>query len=135
VHAHGVKQERVAVRRRARDRRGPNIAGRTGTVFYHDGLAKRLLQMTAHEARKNVGRTTGRERHNQVDVARRIASIGSVLRECEAQRRGGDKSAKASHYGSTGWQCHQGSPASTYTALLLNLADLSTRFGRSGPAA
>ena len=84
VHAHGVEQERVAVRRRARDRAGADIAGSAGAVLDHDRLAHRLMQMRCDDARQNVGRAAGRPRHQQRDRAARIGlregGRGSELR-------------------------------------------------------
>ena len=74
-----LNRKRVAVRRRARDDRGADIARRAGAIFDHDRLAERLLQMAADDARQDVGRAARRERHDERDVARGIG-LGRLLK-------------------------------------------------------
>ena len=83
VHAHRVEQDRVAVRRRARDRAGADVARAAGAVLDDDRLAHRLMQMQRHDARQNVGRAARRPWHQQRDLAARIG-----LRK---GRRGGER--------------------------------------------
>ena len=93
VHAHRVEQEHVAVRRRARDRGGSDIAGCARTILDDDRLPERLPQVLADDARENVRRSAGSERHNEGDRSLRIA-----LRQSTLDRQRGCKRAQSTKY-------------------------------------
>ena len=61
----------VAVRRGARNRAVADVAGGTGPVFDHDGLAELLGQLVLDRANDVVGGATGGVRDHQCDRSRR----------------------------------------------------------------
>src|SRR5262245_14013051 len=66
------KEERVAVRRRAHDRFGADIAATAWPVLYDEWLAEPLRQLLTDEARQNVLRAAGGNGDDQAHRPRRI---------------------------------------------------------------
>ncbi len=77
----GDKQQRVAVRRRRRDRFAGEIAGGAGPVLDDHRLAESAGYELSDQAGDNVGRAAGRESENQPDRAARIG-----LRACDTRQ-------------------------------------------------
>ena len=65
-------QQRVAVGGCLRDRGRPDDRGGAGLVLHDDGLSKILRELVGHEPRDRVRVTARRERHDHVDLPRRI---------------------------------------------------------------
>ena len=81
-HAVVVDQEGIAVRfRRSDELRAARAAG-TGPGFHDDSLAERARHRRRQDARQDIGRSAGRERHNQRDGA-----LGIVRKRRAAVRR------------------------------------------------
>jgi hypothetical protein len=66
VQAH---QQRVAVRRRLRDRIGADHARAAGAILHHHGRAGCLGDLRRDGARQDVGHAARRERHDDPDRA------------------------------------------------------------------
>ena len=79
-------EERVAVRRRFHDHFGADIAGGARSVLDDELLAKSLRQPLTHQARDDVGRTTGRKADND---AHRVRRIGFRPRDARHRRERG----------------------------------------------
>src|SRR3984957_2770272 len=100
VHAHRVEQERVAVGRGARDGCGADVAGGAGAVLDQDRLAERLIEMSADDARQDVGRAAGRERDDEGERAIRPGcgpGAGKRRRGRKAREGGEQGSARRLH--------------------------------------
>jgi len=69
-------QQRVAVRRGARDRGGGDVAVGAGPVLDHDGLTEPSRQFLADRAGDGVDRAAGRDRHHDVNRLGRIRRLG-----------------------------------------------------------
>ena len=76
-----TEQQRVPVGLRLRDHIAGDVAVGAGVVVDDDGLAEEFGELLAHDARRDIGRTAGDGRYDELDWARR------VLREC----RGGSE--------------------------------------------
>src|SRR5262245_20123111 len=74
------KEERVAVRRRAHDRFGADIAATAWPVIDHEWLAEPFRQPLTDEARENVLRAAGGYGDDQAHRPRRIG-----LRPCDTR--------------------------------------------------
>ena len=83
VHAHRIEQERVTVRRRSRHDSRANVARRSRAVLDDDRLTERLVQVVGNDARQNVGRSAGREWHDERNGTIRIGRSADFC-----QRRG-----------------------------------------------
>ena len=94
--AHVPGDQRVAVIGGARGARGGGGAAGADHVLDDDALAERLRHMRGDDARDDVGRAAGRERHDHGDGAGRI-----VLR---LGRRG--NAASAGEHGQTAGRQH-----------------------------
>src|SRR5262249_33638055 len=68
----GDQQERITVRGRTHDRLGPNRGGRARPVLDHKWLSEALGKPLSHQARGDVGRAGGRERHDHAHPPPRI---------------------------------------------------------------
>jgi len=66
------EQQGVAVRRRARDRAGSDVAAGAGSVLDHELLAQPLGEPSADEARSDVGYPAGRIADEETNRPRRI---------------------------------------------------------------
>ena len=74
-----TEQQRVAVRIGALDDLGADAAIAAAAIFDHEGLAERVADFLADDARGRVRRAAGRERHDQPD---RVGRIVLRLRGC-----------------------------------------------------
>ena len=52
-------QQRIAIRRRLRDRLGADVAARAGAILDDELLAEPLREPLTHQARLDVGRPAG----------------------------------------------------------------------------
>jgi hypothetical protein len=75
------QQQRVAVGGALRNDLGADDRAAAGTVFDDERLAHGLLQALREEARVDVGRAAGRERHDDLDRPRRIVVGGRIDRD------------------------------------------------------
>ncbi len=76
------RQERIAVRLRLVDELGADIAGGARAVLDDDRVPPLAREPLGHDAWHDVGRAAGRERHDDLDRARRI-----ILRAGRRRRR------------------------------------------------
>ena len=80
------EQQRMAVRIGARHQRHAGVAAAAGAIVDDHALAERLRQRLGQDARDDVGRPAGRERHDQRDGAGRIVRLGGRGRQRGQQR-------------------------------------------------
>ena len=80
--------ERVAVRLRALGAGDADGAGGAGDVLDDDGLAEPHADRLRHDPAQHVGRSAGRQRHDEVDRTRRV--IFGTGRRCKANNDSGD---------------------------------------------
>ncbi len=79
VRSRGCGDQRVTVRRRARDHGGRNRAAGAAAVFHHDGLTERLPQLLGDQAGDEIDRRPGRNRHHDGDRFGRRPRLGRSL--------------------------------------------------------
>ena len=77
----GDLQERVTVRRRARDRLQSEIATRTRPIVDEHRLPKPLRQRLADDAGDDVGRAAGADEYEHRDRPRRIGLRAGQMRQ------------------------------------------------------
>jgi hypothetical protein len=77
-----------SVGRRARDRRGGDVAARPAAIFDHDRAPQPLAQAFADEARQRIGDAARREGNDEGDVACRIRLRARRARPQRAAKRG-----------------------------------------------
>ena len=82
MRAVGAHEQRVAVRRRARDVQRRKRAVRARTVLDHDGLLERDAEMLADDAGDRVGGAAGTERDDDGDRLARISRSGALRVRC-----------------------------------------------------
>ncbi len=87
-HRRGGDQQRVAVGRRARDRRGGDIAAGAAAIFHDHRPPQSLAQALADEARQRIGDAARREGDDEGDIARRVGLRARLARALRAQQRG-----------------------------------------------
>jgi hypothetical protein len=83
LDAGGADQQGVAIGRGLGHRVGRHIAVGAGAVLNDDGLAQRLRQRLAHDARHHIGHAAGREGNDQLDGFGGPGGLG-MGRECQA---------------------------------------------------
>ncbi|MNV60042.1 hypothetical protein D3C71_1524940 [compost metagenome] len=84
VRADGAHEQRVAVSGCLGGQQAADVAASAGTVVDHHGLAQLGSQALRHDARQDVGRATGRERHDDGDQLAGVRGLG----QCGAGQRG-----------------------------------------------
>src|SRR5262249_46010779 len=92
VRRHRRHQQRVAVRRRLGDHVGPDIAAGADAVFDGELLSHELAHASPHDARDDVGGTTGRERNDDADRFRRICVLRVGGGPGKAEHENGEQS-------------------------------------------
>ena len=93
-------EQRIPVRRRARDAQRADIHGAAGDVLHDGRLGPFLAELVRHDARERVGGRTRDGRHHDFDRSRRIGLLCRAGRrpECNAGRgRERDHSGNARH--------------------------------------
>ena len=85
-NAVGAKEQRVAIRRRARHHLAGDIAARAGTVLDHDRLADDLLELARDQARHHIARPAGRKSKHHCHRACRIVGGPRERRQQRKQR-------------------------------------------------
>ena len=81
-------QQRVAVRLGAIGDLGADIAGRAGAIVDDDRLAPGGRKLLADDAAEHVGRSAGREGHDDADLLVGIGCLGKARRRQQHQRNG-----------------------------------------------
>src|SRR5262249_15154099 len=99
----GRPEQRVAVRRRAHDPLGADIAAGTRPVLDDERLAEPLREPLPHEAREDVADAAGREEYDEMPRPGRIGLRG---REARGDRQRGG--ARGEMQKSTAWKLHFG---------------------------
>ena len=84
-HAVGEQRERGAVRRGLRDQIHRDVAVRARAVFHDHGLAEELGEPLSDDPRRDIGRASRRDRHDQLDRPR------GVLRPRSERKQGGER--------------------------------------------
>src|SRR5262249_44205987 len=84
------EQQGVAVRRRARDGLGADVAAGARPVVDNDLLAQQLRQASSDDTGRGVGASTGRERRDQPNGTVRVSLRLNVASDCArcCERRG-----------------------------------------------
>src|SRR5262249_1599281 len=77
----------------------PGVAAGAREIFHIDLLAPALGQLLRHEARDHVGRTAGRERHDDAHRAARVSRILGVGCGCGRKRGREGKTANEPMHG------------------------------------
>ena len=101
-------QQRVAVGRRLRDRIGADDRAGAGPVLDDEGLLELFGEMLRDDARVDVGRTAGAERHDHAHLPRRIVLRLGRTERSEREQREGDNAQ----------QCHELPPRPSCGALI-----------------
>ena len=83
VRVPGADADRVAVGRRSGGSAHADGPSRPGHILNDNGMAKRQLHAFSHDAGERIGGTSGGERHNHRDRARRIGLASHASGSCE----------------------------------------------------